>query len=561
MEKKRSISLKELDQLLKGPGGVTVIDVRSEEEYKEKHIPFAVNMPIGKIETKNVALDLGKPIVTVCGNGGGRSDRAAEFIRQNFKAEAYFLEEGTFGWTKHQAEIEVKKLSLVQTLLQKGHLPGDTEDEKLKKSILVIMAAPLATLAIVWGALYFFNDLFLPGSIPLIYGILSLVSIAVFLVFKNFRFLRFSQISLILLLPFFLQITLGGFVPSSAVIIWALLSPLGALAFYKVRQSIFWFGAFVLLVAIAFFINDRLPQYFNWHLSDKFIHAMFLMNIIGVSFLIYLLQYYFFSKQAELKRSVEQKSDEIAENSKQITDSIKYAKRIQYTLLANEGLLKNNLSEYFILYKPKDIVSGDFYWATSKNDSFYLAACDSTGHGVPGAFMSLLNISFLNEAINERAILQPNEICDHVRKRLIENISQEGGQDGMDGALVCLDRKKNKLSFAAAHNAPILVRKNTVIEFDADKMPIGKGVRSDNFKQQAIDVEPGDLFYLYTDGYTDQFGGPKGKKFKYKQMKALLQSICNQPLNEQKKILDDIISNWKGELEQTDDILLIGFKI
>ncbi len=285
------------------------------------------------------------------------------------------------------------------------------------------------------------------------------------------------------------------------------------------------------------------------------------MNIIGVSVIIYLLQYYFFSKQAELKKSVEYQSQELQEKNKETTDSINYAKRIQHTMLAKEALLKNNLSEYFILFKPKDIVSGDFYWATSKNDNFYLAACDSTGHGVPGAFMSLLNISFLNEAINERNILMPNKICDHVRTRLIESISQDGGQDGMDGVLVCLDKEKKKLSFSAAHNAPILIRNNKVIEFEADKMPIGKGERTDNFKQQTVDVETEDIFYLYTDGYTDQFGGPKGKKFKYKQMKALLQSICNQSLAEQKKILDAIISNWKGDLEQTDDILIIGFKI
>lgn len=149
----------------------------------------------------------------------------------------------------------------------------------------------------------------------------------------------------------------------------------------------------------------------------------------------------------------------------------------------------------------------------------------------------------------------------YVRNKLVSTISQDGGQDGMDGVLVCMDKEKKKLSFAAAHNAPILIRKNTLIEFEADKMPIGKGERADNFKQQTIDIESGDTFYLFTDGYTDQFGGTKGKKFKYKQMKALLQSISNQALSEQKKILEAIISNWKGELEQTDDILIIGFKI
>lgn len=561
MENKKSINLQELNQLLKGSNAVTVIDVRSEEEYKEKHIPFAINVPIGNLEAKNTSFELRKPVVTVCGSGGGRSDRAANFIRENYNVEAYFLEEGTFGWLKQQKENEGKNKSTFQKILQHGHLISDSDDEKLKKSTLVVMAFPFAIMACIWGALYMYNGLFLPGLIPFSYGILSLISVGVFLAFQQFKFFRFSQILLILLLPFFLQLSLGGFIPSSSVILWAVISPLGAIAFYEVRQSVAWFVVFVLVIATAFFLNDHLPSYFNWNISPTFINGMFLMNVIGVSLIIYLLQYYFFSKQAELKKSEKEKSAVIHEINQEITASINYAKRIQHTMLANQDLLKNNLSEFFVLFKPKDIVSGDFYWATSKNDKFYLAACDSTGHGVPGAFMSLLNISFLNEAINERNILAPNEICGHVRTKLIESISQDGGQDGMDGVVICLDKENKKLSFAAAHNAPILIRNNSVIEFEADKMPIGKGERNENFRQQSIDVQTGDIFYLYTDGYTDQFGGPKGKKFKYKQMKALLQSICNQSLAEQKKILDAIISNWKGDLEQTDDILIIGFKI
>jgi serine phosphatase RsbU (regulator of sigma subunit) len=405
------------------------------------------------------------------------------------------------------------------------------------------------------------NGLYLPGSIPFSYGILSLISIGLYMAYKKFFFFRFSQIFLILLLPFCLQISLGGFIPSSSVILWAFISPMGALVFYNIKQSVLWFVAFVLAVVSAFFLNDHLPRYFNWHLSQTFINGFFLMNIVGVCMIIFVLQYYFVSKQEALRQSGEQKSHELLEKNKEITDSFNYAKRIQHTILANEELLKGNLSEYFILFKPKDIVSGDFYWATSRNDKFYLAACDSTGHGVPGAFMSLLNISFLNEAINERNIVAPNEICGHVRTKLVESISQDGGQDGMNGVLVCLDKERKKLSFAAAHKAPILIRNNKIIEFEADKMPIGKGERTDNFKEQTVDVEPGDIFYLYTDGYTDQFGGPKGKKFKYKQMKALIQSICNQSMTEQKKILNDIIDNWKGSLEQTDDILVIGFKV
>jgi serine phosphatase RsbU (regulator of sigma subunit)/rhodanese-related sulfurtransferase len=561
MEKRKSIDLVELDRLLNTPDGVTVIDVRSEEEFKEKHIPFAINLSVGHIEAKVAAFDLRRPIVTVCGTGGGRSDRAANFIRENYKVEAFFLEEGTFGWLKQEEEDSQKNKSALQKLIQRSYLSTDTEDEKIRKSTLLVMAFPFAIIGCIWGWIYIYNDLTLPGLIPLSYGIISLISIVLFLAFQNFNFFRFSQILLILLLPFFLQISLGGFVPSSSVILWTVISPLSAMAFYEVKQSILWFIAFVFVVVAAYFVNDHLPGYFNWNISKTFNNGMFLMNLVGVSLIVYLLQYYVFNKHVELKKSIEEKSAVIRENSKEITDSIYYAKRIQNTLLANENLLRSNLTDHFILYKPKDIVSGDFYWAAARNNKFYLAACDSTGHGVPGAFMSLLNISLLNEAVNERNILSPDEICGHVRTKLIESVSQEGGQDGMDGVLVCLDADRKTLSFAAAHNAPILIRNNEVIEFEADKMPIGKGERTEDFKQQTVDVKAGDIFYLFTDGYTDQFGGPKGKKFKYKQMRALLQSICNQSLAEQKRILDAVVGNWKGQAEQTDDILVIGFKI
>lgn len=451
--------------------------------------------------------------------------------------------------------------SFIHRFLSSAHLPGDNDDEKLKKSTLLIMAFPFALAGLVWGVLYFVNGLLLPGLIPFCYGILSLLSMGHFIVFKKFKFFRFSQILFILLLPFLLQISLGGFVPSSSVILWGVISPLGALAFYDVKQSVIWFLAFIAIVLIAFFINDFISEYFSWQLTDKFVMRMFAMNIIGISSLIYLIQYYFVGKQSELKKFIEEKNTQILEKNREITASINYAKRIQYALLAHEELLKNNLNEHFVLFKPKDIVSGDFYWATKKENRFYLAVCDCTGHGVPGAFMSLLNISFLNEAINEKNIEPPNEICNHVRKRLIENISQDGAQDGMDGILVCFDSDKRSLTYAASHNAPVLIRNGTILELSADKMPIGKGEIEKSFSIQTLNLEKGDVFYLFTDGYPDQFGGPKGKKFKYKQLQEKLIAIHNQPLAEQKNILNETIENWKGISEQTDDILMLGIKI
>ena len=251
----------------------------------------------------------------------------------------------------------------------------------------------------------------------------------------------------------------------------------------------------------------------------------------------------------------------IEEKQKEIVDSITYAKRIQYTLLAHEAFLKEYLKEHFVLFQPKDIVSGDFYWATKAHDRFYLAVCDSTGHGVPGAFMSLLNISFLNEAINEKKIIEPNEVLNYVREQLIKNISREGGQDGMDGILLSIDIKTGKMSFSGAHNAPLIIRGKELFEFKADKMPVGIGVKAESFTLHQLDVEKGDLIYLCTDGYPDQFGGPNGKKFMYKKLKEALVSVASKSMEEQKKKLFKAFLDWKGTAEQVDDITIIGLRV
>ena len=272
----------------------------------------------------------------------------------------------------------------------------------------------------------------------------------------------------------------------------------------------------------------------------------------------------------ELKEKQTQEQKNVIENKNiEILDSINYAKRIQMGLLANKQTLNTNLKEenYFILFKPKDIVSGDFYWTTEINNLFYLAICDSTGHGVPGAFMSLLNMSFLSEAIKEKAIFNPNQVFDYVRQRLVDTISSEGQQDGFDGILLCINKLTNTITYAAANNSPVVVSKATkntqtsITHLPYDKMPVGKGEKTDNFTLHTIDLNSNQFLYLYTDGYPDQFGGPKGKKFKYKQLDDLLLSIHQQLPNQQSEIINQQFNTWKGNLEQVDDVCLIGIKL
>ncbi len=268
-----------------------------------------------------------------------------------------------------------------------------------------------------------------------------------------------------------------------------------------------------------------------------------------------------FKNKQHANKEISQQKHIIEEKQKAIVDSINYAKRIQYTLLAHEDLLKGNLNEHFVIFKPKDIVSGDFYWATSANNKFYLAVCDSTGHGVPGAFMSLLNIGFLSEAINEKGIYQPHEVLNYVRQKLIESISKEEQKDGFDGTLVCFDKANNSITYSSANNRVLLFQNEKINELGYDKMPVGQAEKLNSFNLHTVNGNKGDILYLLTDGYSDQFGGPAGKKFKYKQFSETLYQIATLPLPQQKEKLEFAFNAWKGEQEQVDDVCVIGIRL
>lgn len=255
---------------------------------------------------------------------------------------------------------------------------------------------------------------------------------------------------------------------------------------------------------------------------------------------------------------------------KDITDSINYARRIQQAILPDPQLFKTLLPDSFIFYRPKDIVSGDFYWITEQEGIVYYAAADCTGHGVPGGFMSVLGASLLNEVINEKKIREPGEILDMLRNKIIAALRQKGetgeNKDGMDMVLCRFDRSKNELVFAAANNPAWLVRNSNgekeLIEFKPDKQPVGIGVENPvRFSQQVIKLQRNDRIYIFTDGFADQFGGPKGKKFKYRQFHETLVSIGDLPMEQQGEHLEKTFEAWKGELEQVDDVLIIGLKI
>lgn len=274
----------------------------------------------------------------------------------------------------------------------------------------------------------------------------------------------------------------------------------------------------------------------------------------------------------ERTAEVVKQKEEIEYKNRNITDSINYAKRIQEAILPSKELMRSRFPESFILYRPKDIVAGDFYWFAEKDRKFIIAACDCTGHGVPGAFMSLIGYSLLNEVLLEKTFTTPSSALDAMKKGIIKSLGQTGQEgeqkDGMDMSLVSLevtlDGKKanNKLSYAGANNSLYLIRKGELIELNADKMPIGIYLGIDKpFTNKELILEQGDTFYMFTDGYADQFGGDKGKKFTKKRFKDILLSIQNTNLAEQKNILEHSLDEWSGNEQQVDDVLVIGIRI
>jgi ligand-binding sensor domain-containing protein/serine phosphatase RsbU (regulator of sigma subunit)/ABC-type amino acid transport substrate-binding protein len=256
--------------------------------------------------------------------------------------------------------------------------------------------------------------------------------------------------------------------------------------------------------------------------------------------------------------------DQIASQKKEITDSIYYAERIQRSLLPQQNILKIILPENFILFKPRDIVSGDFYWVGEKLDKTYLAAVDCTGHGVPGAFMSMLGISFLNEILTKTEETDPEEILNNLRRYIIKALKQAGQEgetkDGMDMSIVVFDKKQKNLSYAGANNPLYFVRNGKLTEIKGDKMPVGIHESMSTFTRHSFEIERGDTFYLFSDGFADQFGGPRSKKFMYSNFKTLLMTIQMKSMREQHKILDDTIEAWKGDIDQIDDIVVIGLR-
>ncbi|MFW5659697.1 MAG: PP2C family protein-serine/threonine phosphatase, partial [Bacteroidota bacterium] len=264
-------------------------------------------------------------------------------------------------------------------------------------------------------------------------------------------------------------------------------------------------------------------------------------------------------------------SDEIKQKNEDLTDSIVYARRIQRSILPLKTNVFQSFEDAFVYYRPKDIVSGDFYWHSERDGIHYLAAVDCTGHGVPGAFMSMLGASLLKQIVETEGYLQPGKILEQLHLQVRAALKQGGDgektEDGMDLSLIAWHPTEKRIEFAGAYNSLVYFHKKddgTYEEevFKADRQPIGGS--SDErrvFTQYDIQGKPGDVLYMYSDGYPDQFGGERGKKFMDKRLRRELMSMAHEPMDQQEARLDRMIKDWRGDREQLDDVLVIGFRI
>lgn len=308
----------------------------------------------------------------------------------------------------------------------------------------------------------------------------------------------------------------------------------------KNKQQViyFAFSGCVLLLGLAFFIfkGYRIKQKANKLLEEK-------------------------------NEIIHQQKELVEEQHQDITDSIKYAQRIQGAILPPRNMWERILPNSFLLYMPKDILSGDFYWVEETKNYIYVAAADCTGHGVPGALISIVNYNLLNKAILEKGLVTPSEILDAVNIWLTESLHQTYGEstvkDGMDVTLIAIHKHSNEILFTGANNPIYHISNGELKQIKGDKFPVGAFIEDkiQKFTTKRFTVQKGDSIYLFTDGFADQFGGDKGKKYKYAPFQQKLITVSELPLKEQKNVMIDEFNNWKGMHEQVDDVLLIGIKI
>ncbi len=405
-------------------------------------------------------------------------------------------------------------------------------------------------------------------------GFVVVLLTAMIFAFRKFgKRILFANILAIMLLSPFVQTyqKTGGIYSSDSFIILIIASWIFLVADKK--SGIVWFGVcFIWWLSLSYFaqintrdfLSDFNKMSANYHLFNYVTAGFFMMLII------YLYEQgkdKYLKEVMKSKSEIEEKNKELEIKNQEVMSSINYAKRIQYAVLPHEETIYRSIPLSFILYKPRDIVSGDFFWFNEIDEKNFILVCaDCTGHGVPGAFMTVIGSSSLNQIVTENKIIKPSEILFELDKKIMATLKQEKQRigyvpDGMDLSLLKVNKEKKQFTFTSAKRTAILIRNKQIEELKGNKNSLG-GLRGNEkiFEETIISYNEDDIIYLFTDGYIDQFGGEKNKKFMIKQFREVLLNIHPLPMSEQKQKLDSAITTWIGKNEQTDDITVMGIR-
>lgn len=313
-------------------------------------------------------------------------------------------------------------------------------------------------------------------------------------------------------------------------------------------------------------VDSQFDEFIQRAWDEILFRALISISIIGViGFLLLRSIRGILRKEEEQANEIKQSRDIIEQKNKDITDSINYAKRIQEGILPPHAEVNNFIPDSFLIFRPRDIVSGDFYWFAETKEHFLLAAVDCTGHGVPGGFMSMIGHTLLNQIVNQKGIEDPGKILDLLDngvKKAIQSKDDTESKDGMDVALLSFTKDVKKLQYAGAFRPLWFMRDGVLSEYKANRFPIGAGSYNKTpFDTHTIDLKKGDVLYIFSDGFADQIGSQTGKKFMTKQFKELIQNNHHLPMMEQGKVFSQDLDKWQGDHEQMDDILVIGIRI
>jgi serine phosphatase RsbU (regulator of sigma subunit) len=493
--------------------------------------------------------------------------------------------------------------ALIQILIQIGLKNTDSEQIKFQKNFHNILGILMGLGGLLFGGVCAILHLYVVSYIPLIYVGLLIFNFIYFQLSKNFRVASFIQILLTILVPLSFYLTFGQAIPSGMIVLWILLPLVCSIVVVGLKNTVNWFIFVSVFYLFSVFFGDSITSA-SIDVKQNVVDLFFDLNAIMISGILIGIMVFFIKNRekehdklqkltASLERMVEKRTIQLKENIEELkvteeellqnneelvslnenieeqkrkiqkihdnlNESINVAKTIQEALLTKSELIDTFLGDYFILFEPKDQVSGDFYYLNKTENRLAFTVADCTGHGVPGGFLTALSISYLHEIIRRKDIDKPAQALELLRDRFIE--LGLGMHFGLDMALCMIDTQTNIMHYSGAFNSLIIIRDNELMEFKADKIPVSFYFIEENFSNQEIELKNNDIIYLFSDGYKDQFGGANNRKFSTKRFKDLLLEIHTKPMCLQKEILINTLSNWKKGLDQLDDITILSIK-